>query len=247
VVALDDSFGVFVAEVFGSGVLVAEAVGSGAVGSVVVGVVVFGSAVVGEVVVDAVLVGALVVGSAVGDAGAVVLLLAVALVVEWLGAAVVDFAAVGEVVPAGEAEEPDTVDDGVGVDDGVAVDVGVGVGVGVAVCVGVGVGVGVGGGAGRLSAWQDTLVVVSVAAVSWLEKAASAVGPPSMAASDTPDAAVARTPLVTRVIATGRACEKRMKRPASAVRYCSGTTYSVWSGFMRPHTAPSCDTPSIRH
>jgi hypothetical protein len=242
-VAVDDSD--LVADVLGLDVF-----GSDVFGSDVVGSDVFGSDVVGS---------AVGVGVGVTEGVALLLALVVALVVvaappvvvalantdEWLGEAVVDFVAAGVVDFVS-----DGVADGVAVADLLGVGVGVGVLLGVAVLLGVGVGVGVGvggGGAGRFSGSQEAPFPAVTATVSWLEKAVSAVVPPSTAASDTPEAAVARTPPVTRVTATGRARVKRMKRPTSPARYCCGTTHSVWSGFMGPHTPPSCDTSSIRH
>ena len=58
--------------------------------------------------------------------------------------------------------------------------------------------------------------------------AAPAAAVPAAMARVAPDAAVARTVPAIKVTAAGRACAKRMKRPACATRYCCGTTRSVW-------------------
>ena len=122
----------------------------------------------------------------------------------------------------------DVVGDGVGA-----------VGVGVGVCVvGVADGVGLGDAADSCTGSHDSLldVVAAFAAVM-----------PAAAARVTPEAAVSRTLPAINVTVAGRACVKRMKSPTSAARYCCGTTYSVWNGFMSGSSPARRDTHFVEH
>jgi len=67
------------------------------------------------------------------------------------------------------------------------------------------------------------------------------------AATENHVAVATRTLPVKRLTLIGRTCAKRMKAPASTVRCCCGTTYSVWSGCIRRETPGSCGTPTIGH
>ena len=126
----------------------------------------------------------------------------------------------------------------------VAVGFGFAVGLGFAVDLGAGldarlrVGLGVGRRVGLVDAADGDGLVVGVAVTGGnasgshdaplADVAAPAAAVPAAMARVAPDAAVARTVPAIKVTAAGRACAKRMKRPACATRYCCGTTRSVW-------------------
>lgn len=63
--------------------------------------------------------------------------------------------------------------------------------------------------------------------------AGDAVESAAVAATENPAAVAIRTLPVTRLTPTGRTCAKRIRGPASAVRCFCGTTYPVWSGYIR--------------
>jgi hypothetical protein len=100
------------------------------------------------------------------------------------------------------------------------------------VLVGVPEGDGLGDAAGSCTGSHDSLLGV-VAAFATVMPAAARL---------TPEAAVSRTLPAISVTVAGRACAKRMKSPASAARYCRGTTLSVWSGLMRGYSSARRDT-----
>ena len=107
--------------------------------------------------------------------------------------------------------------------------VGVGVGVGV---VGDGDGDGL-GGFGSWSTWHCWPAPLVMTAVG--DEAVDATTRDVLvwaadAATWNPAPVERRTPPVTRPTLSGRTCAKRMNAPASALRCCCGTTYSVWSG-----------------
>jgi hypothetical protein len=138
---------------------------------------------------------------------------------------------------------------GLGLLEGLGLLLGVGLLLGLGVFVGVGDGDGL-GDRGSCSTSHCVPVPLAVAASAVADDGPSARDVPVWAADaamEKPAAVVRRTPPVTRLTLTGRACAKRMSAPASAVRCClRNDLFSM--EWLDPSETPGLDgTPTIGH
>jgi hypothetical protein len=94
---------------------------------------------------------------------------------------------------------------------------------------------------------HSSLVPVTAEVADTAAEASAVFSGPTEATSEYPVVPATRTPPVTRLIAAGRTCAKRMRSPARAARCCQGTTIQYVVATSSVETPNSSCTPTIGH